>query len=106
MTPDKTYHIATASKDSEEIVRTVASNLTRYLASKGRSKKQYLMWMETQDATWARPARVKRWVGMGLAHGPRGPLVTDELASICLAAAYMNKSPREVMFSDIPLDRL
>lgn len=107
MTPNKpTYHIKTASENSERIILTVTSNLTRYLSAKGRTRRDYLQWLKSQDAPWVKPVKVRRWKGMGLYAGKLGSLITDEMASICLAAAYMGKDPKEVMFSEIPLDRL
>ena len=99
------YHAKASLDNSIEILETVSSNLRRYLETKGRTRTDFLKWVKAQKIKGVPHSRIARWPGMEMEPG-RGNVETDTIRAVSLVAAYMGKSPKEVMFSNIPLDSL
>jgi hypothetical protein len=106
MSATPTYHADKALSDSSEIIRTVSKNLTRYLAAKKRTRSHFFDWARDQHLTGVRPVRMMKWRGLRTDPDKDGTVDTDNLSAICLVAAYMNKPVKDVMFTEIPIDRL
>jgi hypothetical protein len=47
-----------------------------------------------------------KWRGLRTDPDKDGTVDTDNISAICLVAAYMNKPVKDVMFTEIPIDRL
>jgi len=107
--PMKTYHSEAATKASEEILATVSRNLTRFLTVKGRKHSKFFTWAEQQGIPEAKRFRMLHWPDCpDSPHAKKriNPVVTDQLVVICLVATYMGKQPRDIMFTDIPINSL
>jgi hypothetical protein len=99
-----TYFNEAAEKDSEEILTTVSKNLNRCLTARGVSKVEFIEWLTLQGHP-NKLDHIRRWSGFPSKLPQKKVVKTVELRDICLMAAYMRHKVRDVMFTDIPMDR-